>query len=166
MSAKVFETKCLVRFPDCDPFNHMNNSRYIDYFMNAREDHLRKFHKFNLYEYAIEQKKGWVVNMSKIAYLKPASLMETITIESTLLKWRGKGLLVEMRMWDQEKQHLKAVLWSDFTHFDLESGRPVLHSEKLNEMFKPFENPLPNPDTTFEERVTELRRSPVVNSDS
>jgi acyl-CoA thioester hydrolase len=33
---KVPESEALIRFPDCDPFNHLNNSRYIDYFINAR----------------------------------------------------------------------------------------------------------------------------------
>ena len=30
------ESKVVVRFPDCDPFNHLHNSRYIDYYLNAR----------------------------------------------------------------------------------------------------------------------------------
>ena len=45
---KTWESKHLIRFPDCDPFNHLNNSRYLDYFINAREDHLIKFHQFNI----------------------------------------------------------------------------------------------------------------------
>jgi acyl-CoA thioester hydrolase len=31
-----------VRFNDCDPLGHLNNSKYIDYFLNAREDHLKE----------------------------------------------------------------------------------------------------------------------------
>lgn len=37
---KIIESKVKIRFPDCDPFNHLNNSKYIDYFINAREDQL------------------------------------------------------------------------------------------------------------------------------
>lgn len=160
MSTKIFESISLVRFPDCDPFNHLNNSRYIDYFMNAREDHLIEFHGFSLHEYARQHGKGWVVKMNRIAYLSPARLMETINIESTLLCWREKDLLVEMRMWDQEKQYLKALLWSDFAHFDLKTGLSVPHSKELTERLKPFENPLENPDSSFEERLRELRLQP------
>ena len=29
-----------VRFQDCDPFGHLNNARYIDYFLNARQDQI------------------------------------------------------------------------------------------------------------------------------
>ena len=60
MGDKIFESECLIRFSDCDPFNHLNNSRYIDYFINAREDHLLAYHDFNLYDLAKEKKLGWV----------------------------------------------------------------------------------------------------------
>ena len=26
------ESEVVIRFPDCDPFRHLNNSRYVDYF--------------------------------------------------------------------------------------------------------------------------------------
>ena len=34
------ESKVAIRFQDCDPFAHLNNAKYIEYFINAREDHL------------------------------------------------------------------------------------------------------------------------------
>ena len=40
MYKKVLESKMKVRFHDCDPFNHLNNSRYIDYIVTARGDQL------------------------------------------------------------------------------------------------------------------------------
>ncbi len=35
-TSKLWESKVLIRFSDCDPFNHLNNARYIDYFINAQ----------------------------------------------------------------------------------------------------------------------------------
>ena len=32
-----------IRFNDGDLFGHLNNSRYLDYFINAREDHLKEY---------------------------------------------------------------------------------------------------------------------------
>ena len=26
-----------IRFQDCDPFNHLNNAAYLNYFVNARD---------------------------------------------------------------------------------------------------------------------------------
>src|SRR5207237_1452464 len=96
-NSKIWESKSLIRFPDCDPFNHLNNSRYIDYFINAREDHLL-VHGFNLYKLALEKGLGWVVSLNQIAYLKPAYLNETVVIQSTLLHMKEKEVLIEMRM--------------------------------------------------------------------
>ena len=48
------QSEVLVRFADCDPFNHLNNSKYIDYFINAREDHLIKYYYFDIYRMAKE----------------------------------------------------------------------------------------------------------------
>ncbi|WP_192348725.1 hypothetical protein [Algoriphagus sp. Y33] len=33
---KIPESNSVIRFQDYDPFNHLNNARYIDYFINAR----------------------------------------------------------------------------------------------------------------------------------
>ena len=32
---KVLKSRAKVRFQDCDPFNHLNNARYIDYFLKV-----------------------------------------------------------------------------------------------------------------------------------
>jgi acyl-CoA thioester hydrolase len=33
-TATILESKAIIRFSDCDPFNHLNNSSYINYFFN------------------------------------------------------------------------------------------------------------------------------------
>jgi acyl-CoA thioester hydrolase len=70
----TFESEAVIRFPDCDPFNHLNNARYLDYFMNAREDHLMRGMDFNIYQVAQAQGISWVVGRNQIAYLRPAML--------------------------------------------------------------------------------------------
>lgn len=153
---KVLESKVLIRFPDCDPFNHLNNSRYIDYFINAREDHLWQNYQLNIYSYGKEHGKSWVVGQNQISYLKPAMLMETVMIQSTLLKLDETDILVEMHMWDESKTQLKAVLWSKFVHFNFITKKRDVHSKELMDYFTPLENPL-NKEMTFEERIKEIK---------
>ena len=152
---KFSESDLLVRFPDCDPFNHLNNSRYIDYFINAREDHLSKDHQFNIYAYAKETKLSWVVSQNQIAYLKPAVLMETVVIQTGILQMDEKQILVEMRMWDKEKTKLKALLWTRFVHFNFITQKSETHSPELMAKFKPFENSTIGIDS-FEGRIEEM----------
>jgi thioesterase III len=134
----VSETTALIRFSDCDPFNHLNNARYIDYFLNAREDHLRQLHGFDIYEFAKVTGLSWVVLKHDIEYVKPAFLMETVIMDSILLQLEEKEILVEMRMWNKDKTALKAFLWTTFVHFDLKQQRSVKHSEELLQKFQPF----------------------------
>ena len=135
---KTWETEYLIRFPDCDPFNHLNNSRYLDYFINAREDHLLKFHHFNIYELAREKSISWVVSKNQIVYLKPALLMETVIIQSTLIRMDESEIAVEMIMWNQNKTVLKSFLWTNFVHFNLKTQRREKHSNDLMISFQPF----------------------------
>ena len=156
-SKLIWESKSLIRFPDCDPFNHLNNARYIDYFINAREDHIMANLQMNIYHYAAETGLGWVVGKNQIVYLKPAFLMETVVIDSTLLQLGEKDVLVEMKMWNEKKDKLKSVLWSQFVHINMKSQKMESHSKELMELFGALENPLPSA-MTFEERIEQLRR--------
>lgn len=155
-NSKVLESTMLIRFPDCDPFNHLNNARYLDYFINAREDQLWENYQFNVYHYAKEHGKSWVVGSNQIVYLKPAMLMETVVIQSTILSLREKDILVEMMMWNKDKTQLKSLLWSTFVHFNLATQKSEIHSQELVDYFKPFENPLPQP-ADFEQRIAQLK---------
>lgn len=153
---KVPESFQLIRFPDCDPFNHLNNSRYIDYFINAREDHLRTHHQFEIYSYAQKTGKSWVVSQNQIAYLTPANLMETVVIESTILELNESDILVEMRMWDEKKTRIKSFLWTQFVHIDMRELKRVNHDQALIDKFSEFVNPLEKAKN-FEERLVELK---------
>src|SRR5215203_721236 len=154
--SKTWESKTLIRFPDCDPFNHLNNARYIDYFINAREDHIIANLNFNIYHYAAQNGMGWVVSKNQIAYLRPAFLMETVVIDSTLLRAEDREVFVEMKMWNERKDKIKSVLWSNFVHINMKTQKPENHSKDLMEIFKPFENPLPQ-QLSFDERVEQVK---------
>lgn len=49
---KILESQSLVRFQDCDPFNHLNNAAYLNYLVNAREDQLIEAYGINIYDTA------------------------------------------------------------------------------------------------------------------
>ena len=49
VTAQILSSTAVIRFQDCDPYAHLNNGRYLDYFMNAREDQLLKMYGFNIY---------------------------------------------------------------------------------------------------------------------
>lgn len=128
-----------VRFNDCDSFRHLNNSEFINYMLNAREDHLYEFHDISLTEL---YKKGaaWMVNKHEIVYLNPAQYSEQVCIQSDLIKLSDDALLVEMIMWDENQKHIKAILHTKFIHFDLKTGKREKHPQWFMELAAPIEN--------------------------
>lgn len=153
---KVLESKTKVRFQDCDPFNHLNNSKYIDYFINAREDQLINNFDIDIYKVAFTQGAGWVVGSHQISYLKPANTMEVITIQSQLLSYSPYSILVELRMYNEDKTELKAVMWSKFIHMDMKTKRATEHSDWFMNLFSEVQ--LPIEEKTFEERIQTVLR--------
>lgn len=146
----ILQTYTQVRFQDCDPFNHLNNSKYLDYFINAREDQVLEHYGIDFYKLMKEQGIGWVVGTSQIMYLNPAITMETVLIESQIIKYSGKSLTVEMRMWDKDRSRIKALLWSNYIHFNLRTQRSESHSDEFMSLFSSVHQPVEQPG--FEER--------------
>jgi acyl-CoA thioester hydrolase len=47
--ANILRSTKKIRFQDCDPFNHLNNGRYVDYYINSREDQLLENYNIDLF---------------------------------------------------------------------------------------------------------------------
>jgi YbgC/YbaW family acyl-CoA thioester hydrolase len=133
-----------VRFSDCDLFAHLNNARYIDYFMNAREDHLKDHYDLELKNY-YTQGISWVVGSHEILYRRPALYSETVRISSTLLNASADSLLVEMIMSDEENKVMKSILWTTFIPVNVKTGKREIH----NSAFMDFARSVENTDIDF-----------------
>jgi acyl-CoA thioester hydrolase len=148
-----------VRFHDCDPFNHLNNSRYIDYFMAARGDQLLDHYGFDINAVAQQQSVGWVSATTQISYLSPAVFMEEVLIETRLLEYTGKSLLFEAIMYSAGKVFIKAVMWSKLVHFHLTARKSHQHSPALMDFFAQVVYPLETA-SSFEDRIQTLLNKP------
>lgn len=155
--SKTLESKIRVQYQDCDPFNHLNNSKYIDYIMGARTEQLLEHYGFNTSEWASQKGIGWVAAQTQISYIYPASWMEKITIETRLIHFSESSLLVEAFMWNETKTQLKSIMWTKLVHFDIKAQRSNKHSEELMHLFREVHFPLEN-ISTFEERVKSMKQ--------
>lgn len=146
-----------VRFQDCDPFNHLNNSKYIDYMINVREDAIEESYDFNLYDLAYKQGIGWVIATNQISYLKPAFLLESVLCESQIIASSKRSITVEHRMYNLDKSHLKSVMWSQLVHIDIKKQRPIEHSDEFMGLFQQLTTPVDQ--DIFKHRVMALRQA-------
>lgn len=147
------ESTAVIRFQDCDPFGHLNNARYVDYFMDARTDHVLEH--YGLSPFGDGSGECWVVSKSQIAFVSPARLMERVLIRTRLIHADERRLVVEGLMLNREGTRLKAVLWMEFTYISVTTGRPARHAEGLMQLFNAVR--VEGYEIGFEARVDELR---------
>lgn len=130
----------VVRFSDCDPLGHLNNARYIDYFLNAREDHLKNKYGLELNQF-YERGFAWLVRSHEISYLKPARYNEIVCIQSSLVKAAEDFLLVEMKMMDEKQVDIKAVIRTIFVSVESKTGRRQKHTDEFMVFARQIERP-------------------------
>lgn len=151
-----------IRFNDCDPFGHLNNAAYLNYFMNAREDHLADHYDLRLKDFAAKG-RGWVVAEHRISYLKPAMVAEKVFIFTRVTDFSQQHIAVEMWMTDERQQKVKAFLVTRFAHVDLKTGKRADHDEALLRLLQNIRVEH-NPDETFEQRLAARLQAPSIQA--
>lgn len=147
----VLTSASRIRFQDCDPFRHLNNARYIDYFLNARADQVLEHFGLDIFG---GSGFTWVVGSNQIAYFNPAYLNEHISIETEIVYYSPKRILVEMRMYNVPKSHLKSVIWVDSVPINIKTQKVEPHNEELMKLFE--QNLGDIQEKSFEERRKNL----------
>ena len=144
-----------IRFSDCDMFGHLNNSRYLDYLLDAREDHLKHSQGFDFQKY-YNIGLGWVVSNHEISYVKPAVYNEMVKIQSTLLLVENDHLIYESIMMNENETHLKSIMRTKLIPINIQTGKRVEHHSDFMEWAKTLENLELNHTVSLQERITEI----------
>jgi acyl-CoA thioester hydrolase len=153
------ETQHRIHFQDCDMLGHLNNARYVDYFLNAREDHVAEHYALNMGELAQAQKAAWVITKHHLSYLKPARQGVTVRIISQLIHFDNSNLVVEMQMRSADGHRLLALLWSEMAFVQLPAGTRLDHADALMDMLEEVDVPGIDYDPDgFDERVKTVRQ--------
>ncbi|OGX88623.1 acyl-CoA thioesterase [Hymenobacter glacialis] len=156
---KTPETTRRIYFQDCDMLGHLNNSRYLDYFLNAREDHTTAHYSLNMGELAREQSAAWVVTKHHISYLKPARQGTEVRISSQLIHFDNSNLVVEMQMRDETGTRLLALLWSELTFVTMPAGTRTDHANAMMDLLEELDVDGVDYDPDgFDERVKTVRQ--------
>ncbi len=152
----ILESQARIRFDHCDPFGHLNNSAFLNYFQNEREDQVEAAYGLDIHAYFRKTGRAWVVGQNQIVYLQPALVRELVTIQTSIRRVTETSMLVEHLMLDQEKEKLKAVLWTKFVYIDVRKSARAHHEPELMELFTQVEVKEETP-ALFEDRVKQLR---------
>jgi len=153
------ETLHRIHFQDCDMLGHLNNARYLDYFLNAREDHTTEHYAMNLGKLAQEQRSAWVITKHHISFLKPARHGARVRICTQLIHFDNSSLVVEMQMRSEDGQRLLALLWSEMAFVQMPAGTRADHPDALMDMLHELDVDEVDYDPDgFDERVKLVRQ--------
>ena len=144
-----------IRFNDCDMFGHLNNARYLDYMINAREDHLKEHYNFNMAE-SYKNDAGWVAGSHEIVYMRPAVYNEIVSIQSQLIYADNFMLHVEIVMTDEIQKHIKAVMRTKLIPVNIKTGRRDPHKPGFLEWVSSLIDKDADVEADFQERIKQL----------
>lgn len=151
---KEFSSTFKIRFADCDPIGHLNNVKYLEYMLNAREDHVEQNYGFTYEQYTRETGNTWVTIQNEIAYLKEVRYNSTVEITSKTIAINEMTSVVELLMKDQNGT-VHAVFWLTVIYFNMKTRRAEMMPADSLENFSKFLVELDQ--KTFKERVSFLR---------
>lgn len=151
---KEFSSNFKIRFADCDPIGHLNNVKYLEYMLNAREDHVEQNYGFTYEQYTRETGCTWVTIQNEIAYLKEVRYNSTVEITSKTIAINNMTSVVELLMKDQNGI-VHAVFWLTVIYFNMKTRRAEMMSDESLEQFSKFLVEIDH--KTFKERVGYLR---------
>ena len=151
---KEFSSTVKIRFADCDPIGHLNNVKYLEYMLNAREDHVEQNYGFTYEQYTKETGCTWVTIQNEIAYLKEVRYNSTVTITSKTIFVDDLTAVVELLMMD-DKGVVHAVFWLTVIYFNMKARKAEKMPEKTLNQFDHFLVDIDH--KTFKERVSFFR---------
>lgn len=151
----LLQSSMVARFQDCDPFGHLNSARYIEYFLDARQDQIQEHYGIEL----LDEKRAtsWFVRQFQIAYYRPIAVMERFIIRTRLIGADSRTLLVEGAFLSEGSDKLKALAWASFTHVNPATGKSVDHPQELMELFGRIVESEPLREKGFESRTQDKK---------
>ncbi|WBV58995.1 acyl-CoA thioesterase [Chryseobacterium camelliae] len=151
-----------IRFIDCDPLGHLNNVRYLDYMLNAREDHVEDFYGFTYEDYTKKTGCTWVTIQNEIAYLKEVRYNTIVAITSKTIEIQDRTSKVELLMKSEDGKTIYAVFWLSVIYFNVKTRRSEVQPPELVDLFSKYHVDLEQKD--FQSRVKFLRSQNAKNS--
>ena len=161
---KEISTLVKVRFSDCDPIGHLNNVKYLEYMLNAREDHVESGYGFTYEEYTRKTGCTWITIQNEIAYLKEVRYNAKVLISSKTIEISDRLSKVEILMKSEDGKTIHSVLWLTVIYFDMKTRASVSQPEETKDLFRKFLITLEEKD--FQSRASTLRKHNKVEKKS
>src|SRR5690606_20966250 len=154
---KELSSVAKIRFSDCDPIGHLNNVKYLEYMLNAREDHVEHGYGFTYEEYTRRTGCTWITIQNEIAYLKEVRYNAKVIITSKTIEISDRISKVEILMMSEDGKTVHSILWLTVIYFDMKTRQSAVHPPETKELFTRFLMDLD--EKNFQSTVGTFRRT-------
>jgi acyl-CoA thioesterase FadM len=124
--------------------------------LDARDDQLRAYYDFDLWEVARRVGLGWYVAMNQARFYEPARIGALLRALTRVISYDRRRFSLEGRLYG-ENERLSALVWCTFRAVDLRTGQPTEHSDELMLLLDRVVLALPG-EPTFEARARSVER--------
>lgn len=131
----IFESELNVRPDDIDMFNHVHNSKYLDYVLAARYEQMDKFYGMSWEDFAA-QGYGWVVTKVTISFKRPLLMGDVMLIRTGIVEMNEKGCTVQFEIVNKKTGKVASDGLFDYVMIDLVSKRSC---KVTDEMIKAYQ---------------------------
>ncbi len=118
----IFESELNVRPDDIDMFNHVHNSRYLDYVLAARYEQMEKCYGMSWAQFE-EMGFGWVVAKVTISFKRALKMGDQMTVRTGILEMNEKGSSVQFEILNKKTKKVVSDGIFEYAMIDLKTQR-------------------------------------------
>lgn len=129
-----FSSKLKVRPDDIDMFNHVHNSKYLDYVMAARYEQMETCYHMSIEKF-MEMGYGWVVKTAHVEYKRPLILGEEFVVNTRILTIDEKSSKMKFEIVSQRTGKICSDGWFDYALISIKTGRGMKITPEMIKMY-------------------------------
>lgn len=126
----IFESELNVRPDDIDMFNHVHNSKYLDYVLAARYEQMDKFYGMSWEKFSA-QGYGWVVAKVTINFKRALKIGDKMTVRTGILEMSEKGSTVQFEIINKKTGKTASDGVFEYVMIDLNTQRSCKVNEEM-----------------------------------
>jgi YbgC/YbaW family acyl-CoA thioester hydrolase len=129
-----FTSEIPVRPDDIDMFQHVHNSRYLDYIQAARYDQMIRCYKMSMEEFMI-MGYGFVVKRAELNFKRPLIMGDVMLISTQVKEFSGSDIIVEFEIVNKKNEKISCDGIMLYTMINLKTGRSEKVPEEIQTKF-------------------------------
>jgi len=126
----IFESELIVRPDDIDMFNHVHNSKYLDYVLAARYEQMDRFYGMSWEKFA-EQGYGWVVSKVTISFKRALKMGDQMLIRTGILDISENGCEVQFEIINKKTGKVASDGIFEYVMIDLKTQRSCKVTQEM-----------------------------------